>query len=44
MYFRGKKVLESVIKDLLYEKDMNTASEVLLSGTSAGGNGGLSQL
>ena len=29
--------MESVIKDLLYEKDMETASEMLLSGTSAGG-------
>jgi len=37
LYFRGKRVLEGVMKTLLYDFGMDTATEVVLTGSSAGG-------
>lgn len=43
LYFRGASVIRSVLKDLMWAKSMSTASEVFLTGTSAGGLGVLHQ-
>lgn len=37
IYFRGKAVLEAIMEDLVYSHDMKSATEVLVSGSSAGG-------
>jgi len=37
IYFRGFRILKAIMKDLLENKGLNKATEVLLSGSSAGG-------
>lgn len=37
LYFKGKPIRDAVINDLLYNRGMSTASNVLISGSSAGG-------
>ena len=43
LYFRGKSVLEGVIKTLLNDHDMRHAADVVLTGSSAGGIGTIHQ-
>ena len=39
MYFRGKRILRAVLLDLLSARGMHSATEVVLTGCSAGGLG-----
>jgi len=37
IYFRGRRILKEVFEDLLTQRDLKSATEVLLTGCSAGG-------